>query len=178
MISQEDIVGLWREKPSDYGVVKVWDRKEKSHYDKTIFRKFKCYGKVPDFRPEVEKSYMYSPSSEMPLSVFMMLNEVKKEFGPEYNQVIINWYDEGDYIEPHRDCTNFLVEDTPIIVYYWSEEMTKVKFEAVNTKVNPDHLYLKGTGRYFLNRRTNQNYRHSINSENGKYMSISFRAIK
>ena len=59
MISQEDIIGLWREKPSDYGVVKVWDHKEKSHYDKTIFRKFKCYGKVPDFRPEVEKSYMY-----------------------------------------------------------------------------------------------------------------------
>jgi alkylated DNA repair dioxygenase AlkB len=71
-------------------------------------------------------TYMYAANPnqnarhELP-ELFRPFYEHMKMVDPRYNQVVVNWYDEDDYINFHHDCQRKLVVGVPIVVVTLSQ---------------------------------------------------------
>ena len=84
------------------------------------------YLNTPKFKEEVhgERSYMYSGREpvvqDLPQEFRRVLdyfNELETTGEEKYNQVIVNWYLNGnDYTAAHSDCEIDMVENAPIVI--------------------------------------------------------------
>lgn len=70
------------------------------------------------------RSYMYAGLSaqqqtgaraELPASL-RPFYEYVKTVDPRYNQMVVNWYEDDDFIAFHHDCLRKVVRDVPIVV--------------------------------------------------------------
>lgn len=107
--------------PTNNCVVSVFDKETASYYDKDIFRKYQSYGVSPAMK-DTNKSFMFNhQQSEIPSELQSYLS-FAQNINPGYNNCYVNWYDDGsNYIEPHSDCTNQLVENSQIIIINLNE---------------------------------------------------------
>ncbi len=87
-------------------------------------RRVRSYMNTPKFDPAVQKSYMFSGWADRdevnePLpEVFQpLLDYVNSEGTVKYNQVVVNFYENGsESIPPHGDCEAGMVPGAPIII--------------------------------------------------------------
>ncbi len=150
----------------------------------------RSYLNVPKYNPDIHKTYMFSgfetdAETELP-SEFLPYFKLVNLKDDEYNQVTVNWYENGnDYVPYHRDCTTGMKEDSDIVIYslgspriisFIPNEKTKKErpsAEPLNIVLNHgDVLRMKG--------QLQMEYKHSIlkelNPNSGRRISISFRA--
>lgn len=160
--------------PHNNGVVNVYDKETDTYKEKQIYRKYECYGDVPIFDHTVKKSYMYTEPKEIP----NLFKPLYNKYADKYNQMIVNWYESDDFIEPHRDCTAKLDMTNPIIVEYFSEGYRNLVFTSVDNKNDSETYELRGHGSYSITDLINSSYRHEIKPGAGRYISFSFRKTK
>jgi hypothetical protein len=161
-----------------------------------VHRWQKSYLNTPTYDPNdnyfAKKSYMYSGiddtqnNNELP-NLFKPFYNFAKLMDARYNQVIVNWYDEDDYIDFHRDCQRKMQKDVPILIMNLNEDDNKNcrNFElipcnddvdAINKTVSVqlvNGLVIKMCGK------TQEEFRHGIRKTDNakKRISISFRAF-
>lgn len=87
---------LWNEHPSDFGEVIVWGKKLKTpRYQQSYIRNYNFSG--------IDHSALPLPSIFQPYLERANLESKRLNHSP-YNQVLINWYENGlHYIGKHRD---------------------------------------------------------------------------
>lgn len=126
-----------------------------------------------------KNSYMYSGSEgfddlalPMPFQKFLdFLN--KNESVNKYNQVIVNWYQNGkDYIAPHSDCEKGMIPNANIAIITLCEDELfprELKLTAKKSNIEEkDSLYsqvkikLKHGCIVTMHGETQKNFRHSI----------------
>lgn len=116
----------------------------------------------------VEISYTDLPSE------FDRFLEFARTVDERFNQVIVNWYQDGsDYIAQHRDCPYGLVEDSPIMIINLCEDSD---FERV-FKVENEYIPLENGTCIILK----GNYLHGVPKNlksKSRRISISFRCVK
>lgn len=169
---------LFKLKPEKKGTVLVYDKDKKEHYKKDIFRYYESYGETPDFDESVEKSYMFNGGVNTKKEVPKEFKPIIEQY-PEYNQVVINWYDIGDYIEPHSDCMSKMIKDAKIAIinlheYDLPETML---FEGRSDEYSDFSIECTHGDVIILDEHKNINYRHSIKVENQRRISITLRQI-
>lgn len=115
------------------------------------------------------------------------LNE--KEPVDKYNQVIVNWYENGkDYIAPHSDCQNKMIPNAgiTIITLCEDEQFTrllkitpkKLKNELNNNLYSQVKIKLKHGCIITMHGDTQNNFRHSIPKDFDNHtsrISLTFR---
>lgn len=127
--------------------------------------------------PELDINPMTEPIeilyTEMPDELDMFL-EFAQTVDERFNQVIVNWYQDGnDYIAPHRDCPYGLIEGAPIMIINLCEDSTCERLFSVENRYIPLE-----NGTIIIMR---GNYLHgvpkNVNSKSRR-ISISFRCVK
>lgn len=98
--------------------------------DEPVVRWQQSYLNTPEYDASDEyfksNTYMYAANpnqnarNELP-EMFRPFYEHMKTVDPRYNQVVVNWYDEDDYINFHHDCQRKLVVGVPIVVVTLSQ---------------------------------------------------------
>lgn len=166
--------------------------------DEPVTRWQQSYLNTPEYDASDEyfksKTYMYAnvnqnAHNELP-EMFRPFYEYMKTVDPRYNQVVVNWYDEDDYLNFHHDCQRKLVLGVPIMVVTLSQtDLIHFEFNhSISSKnTNTEHptpLYskLKIKLRHGcviemggdIQLEFNHGVRPTINA--GKRISISFRA--
>lgn len=119
---------LWALHPQERGKV-IMHRKGR-HLDVECSRWHQSYGRTPPWDPERSgSSYMFSgqePPPQQPLpSAFQpfldWINQQNPEKGYSYNQVVVNWYDEKDFIPLHADYEVGMRPGADIVVWSFNE---------------------------------------------------------
>ena len=169
---------IWSLKPEGRSKVYVYNKETKIHDEKQIFRSYRSYLKIPPIEAAMKlpKSYMYDGLE--PSVPNCLLEYVKDAWAEDvrYNQMVVNWYEPEDYIEPHRDCENFMVDDYTIriVSLYPTDDVRKIKLTKVSDGTDI-HLDLEGVN--YLDQDTNNNYRHSVGPGKTRRISITFRML-
>jgi alkylated DNA repair dioxygenase AlkB len=88
-----------------------------------VYRYQKTYLKTPKIDETHLKthSYMYSGyesvNSDILPPIFVPYHEYMKQADPRYNQMIANWYQDGnDFIAQHSDCTREMIDNGKIAI--------------------------------------------------------------
>ena len=164
---------LFKLHPLQRGKVVMYNEEVESH------RWHRSYLYQPEREPDQKSSYMYSgiePFNDLslpsPFKGFLdFLNE--KESVNKYNQVIVNWYENGkDYIAPHSDCQKGMLSNASIAIITLCED-EKFPRELVITPKNlknetNDALYqhvkikLKHGCIITMHGETQKRFRHSV----------------
>lgn len=172
---------FWYSKPEEVqSKVLVFNRETKLHEEKTIFRSYMSYLNTPEFDNDIEKSYMFLNRSEKVPMEFEPFIEFAKSIDPNYNQMVVNWYEANDYIEFHRDCTaNMLSKDSPILTINLNETrdiysarslmMVDVETNEVSSIPLLDKTY------FIIN--NNSTHRHAVGRGTERRISITFRMM-
>lgn len=181
IIEAIDFKELFAARPLERGKVLIRDRKNNTHTEKPIFRKFKSYLSTPKFDAEVDKAYMFSGrddsdiNGELPAQLVPMYEYLRSIDG-RYNQAVVNWYEPEDYIQPHSDCDAKMVDDYAICIVALGETRSLVFEQRQNggrMRVPLEH------GEYIvLDKHLNTQFRHSVPTGDGERISITFRMIK
>ena len=117
-------------------------------YDMDVSRWHASYLQTPDRRQWSEEeqqttNYMFSDTS-----YDLIKNELPQPFqsfhqyiGEEYNQVTINWFQDGkDYIPNHKDCTIGLDRSVPIkVISLGAERLLSVKLGVKRERIKLTH---------------------------------------
>lgn len=88
----------------------------------------RSYLHQPKINPELKRSYMYSGKDKfedlsLPFRFQPFLDFLNEKEEEKYNQVIVNWYENGkDYIAPHSDCLNGIVANSGITIITLCED--------------------------------------------------------
>eukprot|EP00397_Hematodinium_sp_SG-2012_P047307 GEMP01053758.1.p1 GENE.GEMP01053758.1~~GEMP01053758.1.p1 ORF type:complete len:329 (+),score=79.73 GEMP01053758.1:39-989(+) len=117
-------------------------------------RFYACYGTTPPHNREKSKTYMFSadgkpPDTTLPLPTLfqpIMDHLNKDESHPAYNQVVINWYEEGHNYTPfHIDCVLGMAPGATVATVTLVEDATKEPRNLVfKPAENPaPHLHLR-----------------------------------
>lgn len=167
--------------------------------NKEVFRWQKSYLNTPNYDKDDEyfktRNYMYSGldtsqnNEDLP-ELFKPFYDYVKSLDSRYNQVIINWYDNNDYIDFHRDCQRKIIEGVPIIIINLNEgnENSLRNFELIPFEENPENvkpkydnvsINLKNGLMIKMCGNIQTEFRHGIrrNEKSKKRISISFRAL-
>ena len=172
---------LFSMKPKENNDVLVYNKKTKEFDKKTIFRSYVSYLNTPEFDPKTEKSYMFlNKEDKVPTELKPILDYVQS-IDERYNQMVVNWYNEDDYIEMHRDCTaKMLDKESPILIMNLNEsdnikKCREMTFENVETKERRKET-LKNN--YLYKIENNNTHRHGVGKGKEKRISITFRMMK
>lgn len=172
---------LYRLRPEENSSVLVYDKKNKKHNKKEIFRAYNSYLKTPSFDSKIEKSYMFlNKDTEIPKEILPFV-EFAKTLDKRYNQLVVNWYDKEDYIEPHRDCTSKMISpDSPILTINLNEsddpyKLRHLTFENVN---DGEISSIPLLNKHYYIIKNNQTHRHYVGKGLEKRISLTFRMIK
>lgn len=172
---------LFKLKPEQNNDVLVFNKKTKQFDRKTIFRSYISYLNTPEFDPSTEKSYMFlNKSKEIPQELNEVLDYVQS-IDSRYNQMVINWYNEDDYIEMHRDCTAKMIDtNAPVLILNFNEsddikKERKMIFEDIVSKEKSE-IALQNFHMYLLE--NNNTHRHGVGKGLEKRISITFRMMK
>ena len=168
---------IWKLKPKGLSKVYVYNKDTKVHEEKQIYRSYRSYLNIPPFNKALPKSYMYDGLEPSIPNVLMYYIKDAWHENHKYNQLIVNWYNPEDYIQPHRDCDHYMVDDYEILIYSLNEDpnmFRKLKFHKLNGDF---HSSLDLDGPIIIGQRANQNYRHSVGPGGGKRISLAFRML-
>lgn len=160
--------------------VLVYNKKNKIHENKTIFRNYLCTGNTPDFDKDVEKSFMFM-GQRLKNSPAQDLKNLIPE-GHKYNQEVLNYYKDGNsYIEPHSDCSAKMEDDYTIAILTLSPEGGNRIFR-LESRTSGDCIDIKTEHGQILilDKEANESYRHSVPKDKSKEsrISITYRQIK
>ena len=172
---------LFSMKPKENNDVLVYNKKTGEFDRKTIFRSYISYLKTPEFDPSTKKSYMFLNKEEKSPAELQPILDYVQSIDSRYNQMVVNWYNEEDYIEMHRDCTAKMVhKDCPVLVLNLNESISdedcrEMVFENVETgEITKEPL----KNNYLYKIENNNTHRHGVGSGKEKRISITFRMMK
>lgn len=167
---------IWALKPRQKSKVYVYNKETDDHEEKQIYRSYLSYLSIPPHDETVKKSIMYDglepsvPNCLMPYIRDAWLADSR------YNSLTVNFYEPEDYIEPHRDCDNHMVDDYVIRVVSLGE-IRPIVFEPVDECLC-DPIQIKPEEVFAISKQNNQNYRHSVGSGQERRISLTFRMLK
>ena len=176
---------LFNLKPEELGQVLVYDRQNKVHNEKTIYRFYKSYLASPKFDPKVDKSYMFSNAADTlrekdcPPELIPYLS-FAKSLDSRYNQMTVNWYEPENLIEMHRDCTAKMVEPTILCINLNENDSRQAvrDFEIQDVKTGEECSIPLINNRYLIMSGDSQiTHRHGVGTGKNKRISITFRMI-
>lgn len=169
---------LYSLRPKDVGVVKVFNKETGIHKDKKIFRAYKDYIQSPIFEPNIKKSHMHGQLSKTTPKIVKELISKAKQIDNRYNQLIINWYESGEYIENHRDCDARMVEDYKILIMSFNEISARsMVFKNLHGDVVKEVKL--GNGEFIeITEDENKNLKHEVGTGIGRRISATFRMFK
>ena len=173
----EKFESLWKLKPEGKGKVYVYNKETEIHEEKEIFRSYRSYLTIPPFNKNLPKSYMYDGvEPSVPNELLPYLKEAWSD-DDRYNQMVVNWYEPEHYIEYHRDCDNYMVDDYLIRIVSLDEGTPrKIIFKGVVTRDIMEVVPSEAPPIY-ISQSTNRNYRHSVGPGDGRRISITFRML-
>lgn len=171
---------LKRLEPTNDCVVSVFDKEKGVYYDKNVFRKYQSFGVSPVMK-ETNKSFMFNhqqPTIPKELERYLSF---AKSFNDGYNNCYVNWYDDGkNYIDPHSDCTNQLVENSQIIIINLNEGNDERTFKIQHKDGGPTREIKLSHGKCLMfHSKEKENYRHWVEQEDtdeGR-ISVTLRMI-
>ncbi len=105
-------------RPQGKSFVLVYDKETQTHKQKFIYRTYINFLNTPKFDDSVKKSYMFCGDvrGEIP-QVFSEIFDYALSLDPNYNQMTVNYYEDGDdFIEPHSDCTAKMIDNAKILI--------------------------------------------------------------
>lgn len=167
--------------PTEDCFVSVFNKVTNKYVNKPIFRKYKSFGISPSFK-ETNKSFMFNnQTNDIPkeLESYLLF---AKAIDNRYNNCYVNWYNSGEnYIEPHSDCDNQLVDNSLIIIINLNEGQYERTFK-IQHKNGGDikEIKLKHGHCLMFNSKEQTDYRHWIDKEDTKEgrISVTLRMIK
>ena len=143
------------------------------------------YENTPQYDKTVMKSYMFSghndenihtPLPDIFLPFYTHMQNMDK-MAERYNQVIVNWYENADYIPQHSDCDAEMVPSYTIGMINFSDDHTHtftLKSKSDNTVY---HIDLSFGAIITMSGETQKYFTHGVESvENGnRRISMTFR---
>lgn len=184
----ENYTELYRLAPDELGSVIIKDKIGNMYRTKQIYRKYKSYLNIPGFDQTTNKSYMFSEKESK--DTFEPLPELFRPYydfvsflDSGYNQVVINWYDNGDnYIEPHSDCDAKFIRDYKILVISINQDNSQKRDMLFQERNNANKFQIELNSSFYLlmSQAGNRNYRHSIpkNNVTTSRISLTFRQVR
>lgn len=176
-----DFNKLFNLKPDSRSKVLIYNKKLKTHEEKTIFRSYSSFLNTPKLDENVEKSYMFLNKEEVVPVEFSDFVNFVKDLDPRYNQMVINWYNPEDYIELHSDCSAKMINDeAPILTINLNEsneESMERQFKMVN-KENGEESSFRLKNNHFFVIKNNKTHRHCVGTGLEKRISLTFRMMK
>jgi alkylated DNA repair dioxygenase AlkB len=122
--SDNNFESLFDLKPEKYSEVTIKRTlptdDQNTHFSIVSHRYHKSYLNTPKFDDKRHKNYMFKGLNEendknLPKE-FQPFYDYIRKFDPDYNQVTINWFENGlDFIPNHIDCQVDLVENSNIV---------------------------------------------------------------
>lgn len=163
-------------------IVKSYEVGGDGYKEKTIYRYFQSFGVTPGFDENTGKSFMFS-GSRVPYRNYSkiptILSEVHQFVGHMYNNVIVNWYEPEDYIEPHRDCTSKLVKNSSIVIVNFNEPRTEAdRFFSLEYADRIEQISLENYTVISMDHNTQKEAKHGVGRGNHRRISVSFRRIE
>lgn len=177
--SMNDFEDLWNLKPKDKSRVWVYNKETGEHEEKQIFRSFRSYLNIPPKDKSIPKSWMHDELElEVPEILQKYVEDAQKE-DSRYNSMTVNWYEKDDFIEPHRDCDNYMVDDYKIKIISLHEPNTNPRaFKLKNVATEEvEEICFAGGVPIYLSKKNNSIYRHSVGPGEGRRISITFRML-
>lgn len=170
--------------PKNLNCVLVYNKAKKEHEEKQIYRRYRSYGKVPEFDPRIKKSYMFSgwEGLEKEQDIPEVVKNIMED-NPEYNQCVVNWYMSGDeYIEPHSDCDAHMIDNYKIKIINFTEVPDRIFRLKHKTDSRKDiNIKLGNNTEIILDKRLNTEYRHEVPASSNfksQRVSVTLRQIK
>lgn len=116
-MSQADYDRIWQDHPVERVKLPLWGKmQEIPRYQRNYLRDYRFSG-VTHRGEALEDPY-----------VKKVLDWVRQHSGQQYNQLMINWYEQEDYIGPHSDDERELVPGSPIYSFsYGNYRVFRVK---------------------------------------------------
>jgi alkylated DNA repair dioxygenase AlkB len=150
----------------------------------------KSYLKTPSCTPElIEKhSYMYSGLddshnyNDLP-EIFQPFYDYMKSVDSRYNQVVINWYDDGeDYLPYHSDCEKDMIDEYVVTTISFNDpnfdSYRSMTFIDSNNNIVKE-VFLETGSIILMNHHANKIFKHGIAKSDkkniGRRISMSFR---
>lgn len=176
---------------------KVWNLHPESkstivmrEHDIDAHRYLQSYMNTPNINTVniTKSSYMFSKNNQMdlPEEFMKILKYVNNKFHYNYNQVVVNWYENGDdYLPYHKDWTNNLDKDfnvTTVTLYEYgtakkpmkdSNGFTNKRTFVVKNDNETQQFRLENGQVLTLGGMTNMFYKHGIPKENCDYKRVS-----
>ena len=158
---------LWNKHPREFHEVIMHGKITK------IPRWQQAYGK--------QNEYTGSKNNALPITEIHQkyLTWTNQKIDPRLNGLLINWYDgsENHYIGKHRDATNGLIKESPIVTISHGEERV-FRFRPFEEKGYKDFLVKNGDV-LIIPWNTNKNFTHEVpnfTKYNQKRISVTLRA--
>jgi hypothetical protein len=179
--------------PTHKGKVQVFnkDNMDPKWKEEQCHRYHKSYLKTPTFDKTVNKSYMFSGENQEEIEknlpeIFKPFLNFMKDQDENYNQVVINWYEnENDFMPSHSDWTDGMVEGHKISVLTLNEVDNEERSIVILSKDGKTKQTIKLDHGQILTMYDGfqEQYRHgvpalSVNSNRNRRISISFRQFK
>lgn len=166
--------------PSHDCVVSVFDKYAQEYKDKTVYRKYHSYGVSPTMK-ETNKSFMFNHQQSLIPQELEQYVSFAQSLNKGYNNCYVNWYDSGNnYIEPHSDCTNQLVDNSQIIIINLNEGKYERTFHIQHKNGGPVQNIKLSHGKCLMfHSKEQEQYRHWVEQEDtdeGR-ISVTLRMI-
>ena len=156
---------LWSLHPPEYGQIKI--------YGKLI--------NVPRYTQSYLQSYSYSGmlhyAIDLPPEFEPFLKWTHKLFEEKFNQVLVNWYENGQhYIGAHTDNEPQIIKNSPILsISLGAERIMRIRFKETNEIVKD--IIFKDRSYIIMCGEMQKYYTHEIikSNTNDKRISLTFR---
>lgn len=173
---------MWELRPENKHKIIMYEKEIELH------RYSKSYLNTPtDLSHTVNSSYMYSGydttenNNDLP-DEFMPYYDYMKSLDNKYNQVIANWYENGnDYIAQHSDCKKCMLSDAKISILSINENLPR-ELVLIDKKSKKEYIIQLDNGMIVtMCGKCQKEFTHGINKTDedvGRRISLSFRQMK
>ncbi len=170
-LSDEEFENMWNTHPENYAEVMIYGSLKKTpRYQQSYIRNYQFSG-------------VNHPATALPSCMRKYLNYINSIYGNKFNQVLVNWYNDGShYISSHSDDERQLIPNSPIVtISFGAERKFRIRKNKKITKdiMTQDGSFLVMGGTF------QKNYKHEIvkiggkKGENtGRRISITLRQFK
>jgi len=110
---------------------------------------------TPRWHRTYEKDYTFTGMAEdkqdvTPAKFKEFLTQCQNLISPNFNSILVNWYNPTDYISMHSDDEKNIDQNESIITYTICESDEKRKFVMQNKKTSEKHEFYLGDGNIFI----------------------------
>lgn len=181
-----DFEKLWSLRPTapENRTVIVRDKVTGEYRDKTIFRFYQSYLRVPGFDESTGKSFMFSGSRKRKETYISLPDEIEPlRFYADvegFDNCVVNWYEPDDYIEAHSDCAAKLNPDFPIVALNFNEPGTEPDRYFTITENNEvvDRILLTDKLKIVMPPGYQEKHKHAVGQGKHRRISVTFRKLK